>query len=88
MAGLQDKLFVLNYKKGLERLRQRHIEAIVRERFTIVGELSHLSWHFHMRHIQNSVPVLNIELLLHGAVDPQTLNDLTIEEQGQSSPEL
>ena len=38
MAGLQDKLFVLNYKKGLETLRQRHIEAIVRERFTIVGE--------------------------------------------------
>ena len=40
MAGLQDKLFVLNYKKGLEMLRQRHIEAIVRERFTIVGELT------------------------------------------------
>ncbi len=38
MAGLQDKLFVLNYKKGLETLRQRHIEAIVRERFGIVGE--------------------------------------------------
>ena len=41
MAGLQDKLFVLNYKKGLATLRQRHIETIVRERFTIVGG-SHL----------------------------------------------
>ena len=48
MAGLQDKLFALNYKKGLETLRQRHIEAIVRERFTIVGELSRLSWHSHI----------------------------------------
>ena len=37
MAGLQDKQFVLNYKRGLETLRLRHIEAIVRERFTIVG---------------------------------------------------
>ena len=38
MVGLQDKLFVLDVRKGLEMLRQRHIEAIVRERFTIVGE--------------------------------------------------
>lgn len=38
MAGLNDKLFVLNFKKGLEKLRQRHIEAIVHKRFTIVGE--------------------------------------------------
>lgn len=40
MAGLQDKLFVLKFRKGLETLRQRHIETVVRERFTIVGEIS------------------------------------------------
>ena len=37
MSSLQDKLFVL----GREMLCQRHIEAIMRERFMVVGESVH-----------------------------------------------
>ena len=45
MAGLHDKLFVLNFRQGLDTLRQRHIEAIVRSRFALVGEpLSVFNW--------------------------------------------
>ena len=40
MAGLHDKLFILNFRQGLDTLRQRHIEAIVRSRFALVGKLS------------------------------------------------
>lgn len=39
MAGLQDKLFTVNFKQGLSALRQRHIEAIVRSRFGLAGNL-------------------------------------------------
>ena len=75
MAGLQDKLFVLNHKKGLETLRQRHIEAIVRERFTIVGELHLMPTRADTSQGLGSVPVLacNHDCMLFQYQQPRLL---------------
>ena len=44
MSSLQDELFVL----GREMLCQRHIEAIIRERFMLMGESVHSRTEHHV----------------------------------------